>query len=195
MATKISENYKETAVQAMSLNITEDEMFILIPSETDASKLYRVEMIEETMQPKSCNCLGFCRWHHCKHCTIIAECFASYKPIVTTPATPVETRITEIEPNNWYIINRNTQVWRTEDGRWLAAGPTANAIQIVEAHLAVKAAEQIVASPKVVEVTEQAIEVPVVYAKLACLHNPPCKGKDLGKVGNLNTSRAFTLMR
>lgn len=147
MAATISNEYREMAVQAMSLNITEDEMFVLIPSERNNKSFYRVDMDEATTQPTSCKCPGFCRWNHCKHCTIVAEAFAGY--VVATPAE--EPKITEIEAGQWYILNKNTQVWRTEDGVWMAVGPTANAIELVEAHIAkqqaVAEAERIVAQP------------------------------------------------
>lgn len=169
MATKISNEYKQTAIEGMSLHITEDEMFVLIPSER-GNNAYRMWMDEATMQPTSCNCPGHKRWGTaCKHMQIVADAFAGYvAPVVATPvvelaATPVaeeapaeEPRITEVEAGSWYVVNRNTQVWRdAESGKWFAIGPTANALEIVldylEKQKAVAEAEQIVARPPVQE--------------------------------------------
>jgi hypothetical protein len=161
----ISNEYREMAIQSMSLNITDDEMFVLIPSERNNKSFYRVDMDEATLQPESCRCAGFSRWKKCKHVTLVAECFAFYKPaatpVVESASQEEEPKVTEIEANNFYIVNSNTQVWRTEDGQWMAVGPTENAIEIVESHLekqqAVAEAEQIVA--QVVEKPEPTQEV------------------------------------
>ena len=159
---KISEAYKQAAIEGMSLNITDDEMFVLIPSER-GNNAYRLWMDEQTMQPTSCNCAGFSRWQHCKHCTIVAEAFAGYvapveapatTPVVESPAQEEKPKVTEIEAGNWYVVNSDTQVW-LQDGEWIAVGPTANAIELVESHLekqkAVAEAEQIVAQPVVAQ--------------------------------------------
>lgn len=192
-ATKISNEYREMAVQGMSLNITEDEMFILIPSERGNNSFYRVDMDEATMQPTSCKCPGFCRWQHCKHCTIVAEAFAGYKPIVpATPVveeTPVEPRITEVEAGQWYIVNRNTQVWKdAETGQWFAIGPTANALEIVLSYLdkqsAVAAAEQIVAQSQDTLPTQD-----VVYQEEVS------KITDISTKGALTRNTGFQLLK
>lgn len=150
----ISNEYREMAVEHMSLNITDDEMFIILPSERNNKSFYRVDVDEATMQPKSCNCPGHLRWHTaCKHMALISECFADYAaPVVESAPQQEEPKITEIETGNWYIINSNTGIWRREDdGEWIAVGemPLSDAIAIVEGYLekqqAVAEAEHIVA--------------------------------------------------
>lgn len=164
MAAKISKEYQEKAIELMSLNITEKEMYVLLPSENDDQIYYRVDLVEETMTPTRCSCRGFCRWKRCKHVTLTSEAFAGYAASAPEPtpvdvvevveSEPVEPKITEVEAGNWYIINSNTGIWRREDdGEWMTVGemPLSDAIELVEAYIekqqAVKEAEQIVASP------------------------------------------------
>ena len=159
MAAKISTEYRQAAIEGMSLNINDDTMFILIPSENDDQIYHRVDLIEETMQSKKCYCKGFARWKHCKHCTIVDTAFAGYAAAVA-PVEVVEpvAKITEIEAGQWYIVNSNTQVWRNEDGQWMAVGPTTNAIELVEAHIAsqkqdeMPAQQPVIVSPVIVKV-------------------------------------------
>jgi hypothetical protein len=137
--------YQSYATQFMSLNLEDSCLFISIPSEKDDNKFYRVELNEETMQATSCNCPGHRRWGHCKHAEIVNSAFSGYK---APAAAPVESKVTEVEAGEWYIVNADTQVWMNE-GQWIAAGPTSEAIEIVKAHLekqsAVAEAESIVA--------------------------------------------------
>jgi hypothetical protein len=160
MAAKISKEYQEKAIRLMSLNINDETMFILIPSENDDQIYHRVDVIEETMQSKKCYCKGFARWKHCKHCTIVDTAFAGYAAAPVVPTEVVEPKVTEIEANDFYVVNSNTQVWRNEDGQWMAVGPTTNAVEIVEAHIAkqqvIAEAEEIVATPVVVKVEPKA---------------------------------------
>jgi hypothetical protein len=136
--------YQQYAIQFMSLNLDESGLFIMIPSEKDDNKFYRVDLVEETMQAAKCECFGFRRWQKCKHETIVNSAFAGYKPVA--PAS-VEPKITEVEAGEWYIVNADTQVWMNE-GQWLSAGPTESAVEIVKAHVegkqAVAEAERIV---------------------------------------------------
>lgn len=186
MASKISKFYREAAINLMSLNITDDSMFVILPSENDDKVYYRVYVNEETMQSERCSCRSYSYRQRCKHVQIVSDAFAGYSaPVAPTPepvedVEPVEPKITEIEFNNFYVVNSNTQVWRTEDGQWMAIGPTTNAIELVEAHLAVKEAERIVASPveqpatrwdkdqccQVYAVTSQPVDLVAQQAKL-----------------------------
>ena len=161
----ISETYKQMIVERMSLHITDDSMFILLPSERNNKSFYRVDMDEATMTPKSCNCAGHSRWGHCKHATVVAECFAFFKPVapVAEPVvepTPEPEVTCEVEAGSWYIVSHDTQVW-LQDGQWMAVGPTTNAVELVESHLekqkAVAEAEQIVAQPVV---AQQEVKLP-----------------------------------
>ena len=171
MATKISKFYRQAAIERMSLNITDDSMFVLLPSEYEDDTYYRVDLDEQTLAPKKCCCRGFCRSGKCKHFTITAEAFAGYKPAPVAPepvedVEPVEPKITEIEFNNFYVVNSNTQVWRTEAGEWMAVGPTTNAVEIFESHLekqkAVKEAERLVTEPVVAQQEEKSSSQEVV---------------------------------
>lgn len=111
-----------------------------------------------------CSCRGFCRWGKCKHFTITSDAFADYV------APVVEPKVTEIEAGQWYIVSHDTQVW-LQDGQWMAVGPTANAIEIVESHIAkqqaVAEAEEIVATPVVVTEIEAKPAYTMDPAKLA----------------------------
>jgi hypothetical protein len=215
MAAKISKEYQEKAIRLMSLNINDETMFILIPSENDDQIYHRVDVIEETMQSKKCYCKGFARWKHCKHCTIVDTAFAGYVAAPVVPTEVVEPKVTEIEANDFYVVNSNTQVWRNEDGQWMAAGPTTNAVEIVEAHIAkqqvIAEAEEIVATPVVVKVEPKAKPVytmsPEKLAMLAAAsqeqtvtsEEPAASVKDnvtdLSQRGNLNGNRGFQLMK
>lgn len=188
MATKISTCYRQYAVERMSINITEDEMYILLPSENDDQVYYRVGVVEETLEPVKCGCKGFSRWGKCKHFTIVAEAFAGYKPVATpvveapaqedeTPVVEQEPRITEVEAGSWFIINKNTSVWRDDEtGKWFAIGPTANALEIVLSYLdkqkAVAEAEQIVAqSQEVVSPEKEVSKITDISTKGALTRN------------------------
>lgn len=206
MAT-INSFYKQHAMQFAT--ISEDGMVVTLPSEKKEDTFYNVSCKETAhgVEAVDCQCRGFKRYHECKHLTIVNEWLEA-----EAPATPVEPKITEIEPNTWYILNSDTQVWKdAESGEWLAAGPTANAIELVEAHLAkqqaIAEAEQIVATPVVelpaTPVVEQAksdehTTVPVTVAasdskKLASVLAE--QKVDWGLVGHLNGNRGFQLMR
>jgi hypothetical protein len=158
MAAKISKFYREAAINLMSLNITDDSMFILIPSENDDQVYYRVDVSEETMQAERCSCRSYSYRQRCKHVQIVSGTFAGYTAPAPEPtpaedvevveSEPAEPKVTEIEAGQWYVVNSDSQVWKdAESGQWMAVGPTENAIEIVEAHLAVREAERIVASP------------------------------------------------
>lgn len=207
MAAKISKEYQEKAINLMSLNITDDTMFILIPSENDDQIYHRVDLTEETMQSKKCYCKGFARWKHCKHCTIVDTAFAGYAGYVA-PVEVVEpvAKITEIEAGQWYIVNSNTQVWRNEDGQWMAVGPTENAVKLVEAHIAsqkqdeMPAQQPVVVSPVIAKV-EPAYTMPaeklakltaasqgqaVVVEEPAAVEAPKDNVVDIAERGSLN---------
>lgn len=198
MATQINSFYKEHAMEYAV--ISEDGLTVTLPSEKHANVSYtvRCELTAKGVEVVSCQCRGFSRWAHCKHQTIIQE---------WQDARYVAPKITEIEAGNWYIVNSNTQVWRNEAGEWLAAGPTENAIEIVESYLAVQTAEQIVATPvveqpapEIVELTESNEQTiaPVRIAasdseKLASVLS--AQKVDLGLVGNLTSNRGFQMFR
>jgi hypothetical protein len=203
MATQINSFYKQHVMQYATFS--EDGMVVTLPSERKADVSYNI-LCKETAhgaEAVSCQCYGFSRYHRCKHITIVNEWLDEQ-----APATPVEPKITEIEPNAWYVVNSDSQVWRdAETGQWMTAGLTANAIEIVEAHLAVKTAEQIVATPMVEQPAHQVVEltesdehttVPVSIAasdtkKLARVLAE--QKVDLGLVGNLTRNHGFQMLR
>jgi len=130
--------------------ISEDGMVVTLPSEKDADVSYEVccEQTEDGVAATSCQCRGFEHRGLCKHLAIVQEWYNAQA-----------LKITEIEKGRWFVVNSNTQVWLSEDGQWLSAGPTENALEIVKDHLekqsAVKEAEEIVAQPvETEEVTE-----------------------------------------
>ena len=199
MATQINHFYRQHAMEYAV--ISEDQMVVTLPSEKKAGTSYEVrcEHTAKGVEVVSCQCSGFRRWSHCKHQTIVQE---------WQDTRYVAPKITEIEADRWYVVNSNTQVWRDADtGEWLAAGPTANAIEIVESYLAVQTAEQIVATPMVeqpapeivglTESHEQTI-APVSIAasdaeKLASVLS--AQKVDLGLVGNLTRNQGFQMLR
>jgi hypothetical protein len=125
MATQINSFYREHAMEYAT--ISEDGLTVTLPSEKKENVNYdvRCEHTAKGVEAVSCQCYGFSRYHRCKHLVIVNEWLDTQ-----TPTTAVEPKITEIEAGNWYVLNSNTQVWKGEDGQWLAAGPTANAIEI-----------------------------------------------------------------
>ncbi len=203
MASKSKINwYAKYATEHLVVATDERGLYCEVVSENIEGVSYRVDMDEKTMQAKSCNCKSY---KPCKHMRIATEALASATPVVE------ETKITEIEAGQWYILNSNTQVFKTEDGRWMAVGPTENGVEIVEAHIAkqqaIAEAEQIVASPVVTMPTPEVVAsiesdehttVPVTVAasdgkKLA---NILAEQKvDLGLVGSLTRNQGFHLMR
>jgi hypothetical protein len=195
MAT-INNFYREHAMEYAV--ISEDGLTVTLPSEKEANVNYQVrcERTAKGVEAVDCQCRGFRRWAHCKHLVIVQEWQDAQAP-----------KITEIEAGSWYIVNSNTQVWKGEDGQWLAAGPTANAIELIEAHLAVQVAEEIVATPMVEQPTTEVVELtesveqsiaPVKIAASDCkkLASILAEQKvDLGLVGNLTSNRGFQLLR
>lgn len=138
MAKKINEAYIKKATQNLVLTLDNDKMYCEVISESNDYLCYRVELEEETMTAKKCQCYSYRR---CKHMDIVDTAFAFFKK--------VEHKITEIEANQWYIINSNTSVWY-QDGQWFSVGPTENAIEIVKAHIAPKQQESVKAAKPVV---------------------------------------------
>jgi hypothetical protein len=210
MATQINSFYKNHAMQFAT--ISEDGLTVTLPSEKRENVSYDVHCKETAhgVEAVSCQCYGFRRWSHCKHITIVQEWLDEQAPVV-----PAEPKITEIEPNAWYIVNSDSQVWRdAETGQWMTAGLTANAIEIVEAYLAkqqaVAAAEEIIAAP-VVEVAEVAMAevaaAPVKPLKVTLVADAPksdteklsrvlaTQEVDLGFLGQLTNNRGFQLLR
>lgn len=214
MAANISRFYRQAAINLMSLNITDTEMYVLIPSENDEQTYYRVDLNEETLEPVKCGCKGFCRWNRCKHFTIVSECFAGYVAPIAPVTEPVEPKITEVETGSWYIINASTSVFKTEEGEWIALGPTTDAIEIVKAHLekqmAVAEAEKIITQPKVeapvvpqytnmfkkpwnkiAEAREQRENYREILSEARAIRER--RARDLGEVGNFG-SKAFSII-
>lgn len=146
MATQISSFYHQYAMDYAV--ISEDRLTVTLPSEKEASVNYEVrcEHTANGIEAVSCQCRGFSRWRHCKHLDIVQEWQTAHY---------VAPKVTEIEKGRWYIINSDTQIWLNEDDKWEVAGPTTRAIEIVEAHLAVETAEEVVATP--------VVEAPVTY--------------------------------
>jgi hypothetical protein len=201
MAT-INSFYKQHAMEYAT--ISEDGLTVTLPSEKKSDVCYNIYCKETAhgVEAVDCQCRGFKRYGHCKHLVIVNEWLDEQ-----TPSTPVEPKITEIEAGNWWIVNSDTQVWRNEDGQLMSAGLTANAIEIVESYLAVKTAEQIVATPmieqpapEIVELTESNEQTiaPVRIAasdaeKLASVLS--AQKVDLGLIGNLTRNQGFQLLR
>jgi hypothetical protein len=161
-AKKINETYIKKATQNLVLTLDNDKMYCEVISESNDRLCYRVELDEETMTAKKCQCYSYRR---CKHMDIVDSAFASFKKI--------EHKITEIETNQWYIVNSNTSVW-CQDGQWFSVGPTENAIEIVKAHIAPKRQESVkvakpVASPKVASESQHYVMSEALWTKLASL--------------------------
>lgn len=186
MATQINSFYHQHAMEYAT--ISDDSLTVTLPSEKEANVTYQVrcEHTANGIEAVSCQCRGFQRWGHCKHQDIVQEWQTAHY---------IAPKITEIEKGRWYIINSNTQIWLNEDDKWEVAGPTTRAIEIVEAHLAVREAEpahyvmseavwaklsSIQDTPKVVKVAQK-FDIPVSevekIAAIAVEHNQAMKPK------------------
>ena len=126
MATQINAFYQQHAMAYAE--ISDDWMTFTLPSEEKADVSYEVQCgrIASGVEVVSCQCHGFEYRGHCKHLTIVQDWIE--KVIMSSQG------ICEVEAGKWYIVNSDTQVW-LQDGKWVAAGPTENAIEIVERHL------------------------------------------------------------
>ena len=153
--TKVNAWYIRAAIEQLVLAIDDHSMFCKVISERVSGVSYRVEVDEETMLSKSCSCPA--RTSSCKHRLVVDQAFANYKPV---PPTPVEPKITEVEAGSWYVVNSDSQVWKTEDGQWLAVGTTENAVEIVKAHI-----ESQVEQEQAVAEAERIVDVVVLEAK------------------------------
>jgi hypothetical protein len=204
----INSFYHQHAMQFST--ISEDGMVVTMPSEKKADVSYNIYCKETAhgIEAVDCQCRGFKRYQACKHLTIVNEWLDAQAPVA--PVVEQEPKITEIEPNAWYILESNTQVWKDqESGEWLAAGLTENAIEIVEAHIAkqqaIAEAEQIVATPvvamPVIEIDESSTIQPIEPAKIAASDSKKLASilaeqkVDLGLIGSLTRNHGFQLLR
>lgn len=202
---KVNQWYIKYATEHLVLAMDDNTLYCEVISENVEGLSYRVDMDETAMVAKRCQCASRKR---CKHMDICDTAFAGYAGYVA-PVEVVEpvAKITEVEAGQWYIINSNTQVFKTDDGQWMAVGPTTSAIELVEAHIAsqkqdeMPAQQPVVVSPVVVK--EEAKPEPAYTMsaeKLAMLTGqaviveesaeaPKDNVTDIGQRGSLNSAQ------
>jgi hypothetical protein len=129
---KINFFYQKHVVEHLVIGLNDNGLFVSIPSE-NTDECYEVQCEESAtrIEVKSCQCLGFKRHNHCKHCEIVQNWWdACYKPVV---APVEETAIFEVERKSFYIVGHKHQVW-CQDGTWMCA-EGAEFVEMVMKHL------------------------------------------------------------
>lgn len=72
MANQISFYYQQYVTTMMSIDMDDNGLYCQVPSESSGES-YTVRCTEhhDHVEVKSCSCMGFRRWSHCKHSEII----------------------------------------------------------------------------------------------------------------------------